>query len=785
MTAHGRVPFALWLAAIAAALAATASGMAAAGANGPWAVIAAGTAAVSLVAALVGVSRWRELQAQLALMQRRSEALAGERDHLQRAVQQQDMLEQELLQAKQAAEAAALAKGEFLATMSHEIRTPLNGILPMLDLIAGGQLGTDQRQMLATATVSSQQLLRIVDDILDYSRLEAKGLDLEITTFNLRELLEGIVQLMQRSAEAKGLGVSLELDPAVRLSVRGDPVRLRQVLGNLMVNAIKFTERGQIRVRVTRQGETASQHQLRFEVIDTGIGIDGTLQARLFQSFSQADASTTRIYGGTGLGLAICKRIIDLMQGSIGVSSTPRHGSTFWFEIPLLKVAGDLPAAPVTTRALLVSEDPLLVQRLQRVLQHHDIRLHTVDSASATLDILRAPVRPGIEPDLAWVIADTHALRHGATALHRAVLHDTRTPAPRLLWLQGDEPLAALLRENTCVLPRDAGDVELHAVLRPAVVSARPAPLLASVEPYSGPVEAPQLGLRLLLVEDNSVNLLVAQRLLQVLGCTVTTATDGEQGLQQLQTRAFDLVLMDCQMPVLDGYSATRRWREQEAAQGRTRLPIVAMTANAMAGDRERCLQAGMDDYLSKPVNRESLQACLLRWQFTMEDNAADLRNAPPLPPVAPAAAPMLAAAPTPLPPPLPVLVADDGSDDGTPGVLDSGVLDELQEVIGAETAIIIGVFLEDTPPLIRQLQDASIAADLEKLRALAHSLKSASANVGAMALSVAARRIEHDARAGTLERPAVAVALLIAEYARARLALAGYQASVRATAAR
>jgi len=774
MTAQGRVPAALWVAAIAAALAATASGMALAGANGPWTAIATATAAAGVVAALVVVGRWRELHAQLALGQRRTEALAGERDHLQRAMQQQDMLERELLQAKQAAEAAALAKGEFLATMSHEIRTPLNGILPMLDLIARGQLGTDQRQMLATATVSSQQLLRIVDDILDYSRLEAKGLDLEITTFNLRELLEGIVQLMQRSAEAKGLAVSLELDPAVRLSVRGDPVRLRQVLGNLMVNAIKFTERGQIRLKVTRLGENASQHQLRFEVIDTGIGIDGSQQARLFQSFSQADASTTRIYGGTGLGLAICKRIIDLMHGDIGVSSTPRHGATFWFEIPLLKVAGDLPTVPATTRALLISEDPLLIQRLQRVLQQYDIRLHAVDSASAALDILRAPVRPGIEPDLAWVIADTHALRHGATALHRAVLHDARTPTPRLLWLQGEEPLAALLREGTQMLPRDTDETLLHALLRPAQVSARPAPLLGNAEASSAPVEAPQLGLRLLLVEDNSTNLLVAQRLLQVLGCTVTTATDGEQGLQQLQAHRFDLVLMDCQMPVLDGYSATRRWREQEAGQGRTRLPIVAMTANAMAGDRERCLQAGMDDYLSKPVNRESLQACLLRWQFRMEDNAADARNAP--------AAVQDAPATLPVPPPLPAPpVQEEGSDEPSPAVLDAEVLDELQEVIGAETATIIGVFLEDTPPLIRQLQDASVAADLERLRALAHSLKSASANVGAMALSVAARRIEHDARAGTLERPAVAVALLIAEYARARLALAGYQASVRA----
>jgi signal transduction histidine kinase len=256
----------------------------------------------------------------------------------------QGQLEQQLLQAKQAAEAAVLAKGEFLATMSHEIRTPLNGILPMLELIARGPLGEDQRQMLATASASSQQLLRIVDDILDYSRLEAQALELEITSFNLRDLLDGVVQLMQRAADAKGLSLGLQLDPSVRLPVRGDPVRLRQVLSNLLANAIKFTARGQVQLRVQRLGEGAAQHQLRFEIIDTGIGIDEALQARLFQSFSQADASTTRIYGGTGLGLAICKRIIDLMHGRIGVQSTPGQGATFWFEIPLLKVPGDLPA---------------------------------------------------------------------------------------------------------------------------------------------------------------------------------------------------------------------------------------------------------------------------------------------------------------------------------------------------------------------------------------------------------------------------------------------------------
>ena len=770
MAAQGRgssqpaVPATLWVAATSAAVCATAGVMTLTGARGPWPLIATAAAALALLATILGVRAWREAQERIHRLGQRADALGRERDELQRRMQQQDVLEQELLRAKQAAEAAALAKGEFLATMSHEIRTPLNGILPMLDLIARGQLGSDQRQMLQTAATSSQQLLRIVDDILDYSRLEARGLNLEITTFNLRELVEGLLQLMQRAADPKGLRLSLELDPAVRLSVRGDPVRLRQVLSNLLVNAIKFTERGQIRLRVLRQGETNAQHQLRFEVVDSGIGIDPSLQSRLFQSFSQADASTTRLYGGTGLGLAICKRIIDLMHGAIGVTSTPGHGATFWFEIPLLKVIGDLPAAGLASRALLVSRDTLLQQRIERVLQHHDIRLHCVATAAEAIDVLRAPQRPGIDPALAWVIADGDTLRSGPAALQRALADGDRHPHTQLLWLQGDDDDVASIVATVPTLPRLAGDSDLHALLRPPAPSARPAALLAEADDAAADSLLPQFGLRLLLVEDNSVNLLVAQRLLQVLGCEVTTATDGEQALQWLRAQAFDVVLMDCQMPVLDGYAATHRWREHEAEHAAARLPIIAMTANAMAGDRERCLQAGMDDYLSKPINREALQGLLERWGspgVTLSTGG-----------YAPAPAtqtPLHSAA---------VSLAVAGADEGMPPpVLDNDVLDELLEVIGADTARIIGVFLDDTPPLIRQMQDASVAADLAQLRALAHSLKSASANVGAMALSAAAWRIEHDARAGTLERPAVAVALLIAEFARARIALAGCHA--------
>jgi len=791
MNRPGRLPAAPWLGVLAAVATVLALLPAAAGVAGPWTWIAMLLAAITAAAGVAMVVHLRRQAAEHEGTEARAAMAESERDVLQRELLRHNRLKQELLLAKQAAESAVLAKGEFLATMSHEIRTPLNGIVPMLDLLSRAPLAPDQREMLNTASASSQQLLRIVDDILDYSKLKANKLELEVTGFNLREVLDGVLQLMQRPAENKGLRLLLKLDPAVRLPVRGDPVRMRQVLSNLIGNAVKFTERGSINVHVRRMGGTASQHLLRFEVQDTGIGIDAEAQGRLFNSFSQADASTTRLYGGTGLGLAICKRIVDLMGGRIGVVSEPGRGATFWFEVPLLKVIGDLrtESSSDLPRVLLVSPDSRLRQRLALLMPGWSLQLSTVDTTQEALERVRAGQVPGAIP-YAVVVGDHASIRGSARALHRSIARNAAEMGMRMVWLYGDEPMPDELREGATLLSRQAHGSDLHAALSVAAQApGREAPGFDQVprredlaDPAQSPADAQGVPgdaqsdapialadeatidrTRLLLVEDNPVNLAVGQKLLSVLGYTCDTAVNGQFAVEAMATGKYSLVLMDCQMPVQDGYSATREWRERELRQGDGRLPIVAMTANAMAGDRQRCLDAGMDDYLSKPVSREALSKCLQLW---LPGRARfSLRQDMPQPPAAPVPAPPRAETQVVAPPATPSQFP----------VLDHDMLDELQEIAGEETARIIGLFLEDAPRLIAQMETASAVPDIDAMRDAAHTLKSSSANVGAMALSAAAKRIELGARALKLDRPAVAVALVIAEYARARIALQGY----------
>jgi len=734
-----------WLALGAAAGVALSLALAQSGIQGPWQGIALVLALLALFATTTLAFTAGRHEARLREESERSRRGEAEVSALQQEINRHTQLENELTQAKQAAEAAVMAKGEFLATMSHEIRTPLNGIVPMLDLLMHSRMPPDQMELVRTAFSSSHQMLRIVDDILDYSKLEADKLELETTGFNLREVLESVITLMERPAEAKGLRLQLNIEQGVRLPVRGDPVRLRQVLSNLISNAVKFTERGSVTVNARRLRETAAQHLLRFEVRDTGIGIGKSAQERLFQAFSQADASTTRLYGGTGLGLVICQRIVTLMGGSIGVESEAGQGSTFWFEIPLLKVQGDMPTreADLTgARVLLVTADARLRQRLAMLLPNWGMRLTTAENTQDALERLRQATAQGEPWTYSAVLADLGTIRSTALSLARNLERTALYGKVRLLYLRSDDTTSVELPAGASVVPRGSPDADLRAALSGAQLgNSEP---LATRNPTSAGSDMTQQAMpRILLVEDNPVNLMVAQRLLQVIGMECETAGNGQVALEKLQATAYDLVLMDCQMPVLDGYAATRRWREHEhASRAAQRLPIIAMTANAMAGDRQKCLDAGMDDYLAKPVTRGELERCIGRWRGVKMPVEA-------VPQARPAQA-----------------------GPAQPPVLNASVLDDLREVLGSEVDKIIALYLEDAPRLIAQLERAVVGNDPIALRVAAHTLKSSSANVGATTLSEAARDLEHGARDGTLAKPEALVARIVGEFAQVRTAL-------------
>jgi two-component system sensor histidine kinase/response regulator len=524
---------------------------------------------------------------------------------------------EELRRARTVAEDASRVKGEFLANMSHEIRTPMNGVLGMLDLLGATALTPEQSELTDTARHSADGLLTIIDDILDFSKIEAGKLELESIAFDPAQIVEEVVALLAARAHAKGLEIVSFTQQALPKRVRGDPNRLRQVLLNLVGNAIKFTERGEVLVRVESIGQSAGVPSLRFRIVDTGIGISEQACGRLFQPFMQADGSTTRRFGGTGLGLSISRRLVELMGGEITVASEPGSGSTFSFTAHLPEVAGSEELTPMpeklgTLKVLIVDDNA--TNRF--ILEHHlaawgipHASVADADRALATLDDAAAN---GRSFDL--VLLDMQMPGTDGLELSRRMSADPRHYAVKRILLTSSGTVAAADLSAAGVDQAHSKPVRAVRLLNTIIDL-----MVPSKHRGTPPVSAQHASVvtpdyrqaSVLLVEDNAINRKVALGILKRFGINAIVARDGVEACAAVAAQRFDLVFMDCQMPRMDGFEATASIRQRERESGKSRVPIVAMTANAMEGDREQCLAAGMDNYVTKPVKIDSLATIL------------------------------------------------------------------------------------------------------------------------------------------------------------------------------